>query len=132
MIALDTNVVVRAIVDDDAVQVGQVRALLERSDLFVPMTVLLETEWVLRGLYGLTRGVVAQALERFCGLEQVQVENVDQLERALAAYREGADFADVLHILQCEGLGITQFATFDNKLRKRLGELSEYVELIKP
>lgn len=132
MIAVDTNIVVRAIVDDDANQVEQVRALLQSRDVFVPLTVLLEAEWVLRSLYGLTRAVIAQALETFCGLDQVQVENVDHLERTLAVYRHGTDFADALHVLQCEFHGVTQFATFDKRLRKKLGELSRSVSIIEP
>jgi hypothetical protein len=49
MFAVDTNVVVRYLVNDNAAQAARARRLVEREDIFVPLTVLLETEWVLRG-----------------------------------------------------------------------------------
>jgi predicted nucleic-acid-binding protein len=54
MFAVDTNIVVRYLVNDSAAQAARARRLVEREDIFVPLTVLLETEWVLRGVYGFT------------------------------------------------------------------------------
>ena len=129
MKAIDTNVVVRAIVNDDRQQVERVKALLDTSDVYIPTTVLLETEWVLRGLYGLGRKTLADSLEKFCGLDCVSVAEPDKLERALSAYRDGADFADVVHVLQCELVEVASFVTFDASLRKRLRRFSYTVTL---
>lgn len=132
MIAVDTNIVVRAIVDDDEQQVRRVTALLQQGDLFVPTTVLLETEWVLRGLYDLDRSTLATSIERFCGLDSVTVADADNLRRALDAYRAGADFADVLHVLECEAAHVSGFMTFDIALRKRLYAFSDTVTINEP
>jgi predicted nucleic-acid-binding protein len=132
VIAVDTNIVVRAIVDDDRRQVARVVALLDRNRIFVAATVLLETEWVLRGLYKLSRAAIADSLEMFCGLDCAVVQDIDLIRRAIDAYRNGADFADALHVLACEAAGVEQFATFDRQLPKRLLNLSTAVNIISP
>lgn len=53
MVAVDTNVLVRLLVNDDARQARRARALFEREEIFISPTVLLESEWVLRSAYGL-------------------------------------------------------------------------------
>ncbi len=132
MIAIDTNIIVRTIVDDNATQVARAKVLLARGNLFVSTTVLLETEWVLRALYGLARANLADVLERFCGLDGVNVNDPDQVSRALIAYRGGADFADIIHVLECESAGISKFATFDAGMRKELRGLSKSVAIVGP
>ena len=62
MIALDTNVLVRFIANDDAVQAKRARLLIEKGPVFVAKTVLLELEWVLRGAYDLDRPTILKAL----------------------------------------------------------------------
>lgn len=132
MIAIDTNIIVRTIVDDDAAQVVRAKVLLAQGSLFVSTTVLLETEWVLRALYGLSRHKLADVLETFCGLDGVNVDDAEQVGRALVAYRAGADFADIMHVLECESAGISMFATFDAGMRKELRGLSKSVTIVAP
>lgn len=132
MIAIDTNILIRIVVDDQREQVARAARLMAKEDIFVSTTVLLETEWVLRGLYELPRSVVAASIESFCGLDNVVAEGGAVLQRVLAAYRAGADFADALHLVGCEANTIATFATFDDKLRKRLRHFSEAVTIVAP
>ena len=68
MIALDSSVVVRLLADDDPHQSRRAAGLLEDNAVFVPLTVLLETEWVLCSVYALERDAVLRGLRGFLGL----------------------------------------------------------------
>jgi hypothetical protein len=74
MLAVDTNVVVRYLANDDAAHAARAQRLLARDDVFVPLTVLLETEWVLRGVFGFPTADVVRALRGFAGLPRGTVE----------------------------------------------------------
>ena len=97
MIALDTNVVVRIIVDDDPDQVQQAQALLDENRCVIPITVVLEASWVLEASYQLPVSVVASSLRQFLGLEHVEAPYMPAIEQALRGYEAGLDFADALH-----------------------------------
>ena len=62
MIAIDTNVVVRFLTNDDPAQANRAEKVVRTENIFLPKTVLLETAWVLQGAYGLVRADVAPAL----------------------------------------------------------------------
>jgi hypothetical protein len=68
MLAIDTNLIVRYLVGDDAGQAARVRRLIDNNDVFVCTTVLLETEWVLRSVYRFSAAQCAKALSDFAGL----------------------------------------------------------------
>jgi predicted nucleic-acid-binding protein len=57
VIAVDTNVIVRLVANDDPAQSPRAARLFAREDVYVPKTVVLETEWVLRVAYELTPDV---------------------------------------------------------------------------
>ena len=117
MIAVDTNVVVRFLVADDPVQNARARRLFTSTEIFVPVTVILETEWVLRGAYGLASGEIRALLRGVLGLPRVICEESDKVARALIWHERGLDFADALHLAS---IGDAQaLATFDAKLRRR-------------
>jgi predicted nucleic-acid-binding protein len=82
----------------------------------VPITVVLELEWVLRGAYRLERGAVIAALEGLMAIRQVHLEQEDLVRQALAWHQQGLDFADALHLLRSEGCA--RFATLDRALAK--------------
>lgn len=114
MLAVDTNVVVRYLTDDDPAQSRIARKLVDDSEIHVPDTVLLETEWVLRSLYAYSRERVHAGLSAFVGLAGVSVTDVGLVAQALDWFSRGMDFADALHLASCaEGVA---FATFDRKL----------------
>lgn len=116
MLAVDTNVIVRIVVNDDPEQSPRAVALFERQCIFLTTTVLLETEWVLRFSYQLPRETIAFALRKVIGLQQVEIENIGVVATALDWFEQGMDFADALHL--ASSTKAIQFATFDEKLTK--------------
>lgn len=122
MIALDTNVVVRFLVNDEPAQARRARTLIESNAVFVPVTVLLETEWVLRGGYRLPRAEVVRLLRALLGLPELATEDPSRVARALEWHEAGIDFADALHL--SGGAGAERFATFDEKLVKAARKLA--------
>ena len=103
MIALDTNILARYYVLDeaDAESARQhtqvIKALSGKDRFFVPKTVLLEFEWVLRGFYGQTRADILSVLDHLMALPMVRIEDESVVSAAVSAYRAGLDFADALH-----------------------------------
>ena len=121
MRAVDTNVVVRYLTGDDPGQAARARAVIDAGDVFVSTTVLLESEWVLRSVYGLSRTKVAAALRAFAGLPGLSVESPAVLSEALDHAERGMDFADALHLgaaARCEAL-----LTFDLRFIEQAGEV---------
>ena len=121
MLAIDTNVVVRYLVGDHPEQSRKAKALIDSEDVFICTTVLLETEWVLRSVYGLTPIDAARALSAFAGLEGVTLENAPIIAKALDWVSQGMDFADALHLAKAESCDAMvtfdrQFAKIDSKL----------------
>ena len=116
MHAVDTNVLVRLFTGDDAEQTRRVAALFKKENIFVPKTVLLETEWVLRRLYKLDSKIVVSALRKLSGLANVEIEQSQTVAQALLWCEDGMDFADALHLASSENC--RKFATFDLKLKK--------------
>lgn len=121
MLAIDTNLVVRYLVADDAAQAARARRVIDGNDVFVPVTVMLETEWVLRSAYGLSAAACAKALADFGGLPTVTVEDAVTVAKALRWMDEGIDFADGLHLAKAEGC--EAFVTFDRDFAKAAGAL---------
>lgn len=121
MIALDTNVVVRLLVDDHPEQTRRARRLIEANTVLILPTVLLESEWVLRGAYRLVPGVIADSFRKLLGVPGVTAESAASIARAIDWYESGLDFADALHLAlahETEAL-----ATFDLKLARRAARL---------
>ncbi|MBK1840578.1 type II toxin-antitoxin system VapC family toxin [Azospirillum sp. YIM B02556] len=126
MRAIDTNVLARYLTGDDPEQSARARAVIDGREVFVPTTVFLESEWVLRGVYGFSRTDVCRALRAFAGLPGVSVENPPVLAEALDRAEAGMDFADALHLGaagHCEAM-----LTFDRKFIKAGAKASLKVE----
>lgn len=124
MIALDTNVLVRVIAEEENADTTTRRqreialALLDSGEpLYVPMTVVLELEWVLRGRYELPRDDVAAILADLVEIENLTVDRAAAVSQAVEWYRRGLDFADALHLAQ--SALCTRLATFDRDFAKR-------------
>lgn len=121
MNAIDTNVLARFFIndEDDAESVRQrPAAIAALSDkVFVPMSVILEFEWVMRGFYELPRKDIQRVFESLCGLENVQIENRGSVLSALDGYQHGLDFADALHLARADFCNT--FLSFDARLKKR-------------
>jgi len=115
MLAVDTNIVVRYLTGDDALQARRARNLVDNNDVFVATTVVLESEWVLRS-YRLTRARILEQLSGFIRLPTVTVEHPLRVSKALAWAGAGMDFADALHLAAAEDCDA--FMTFDRDLVK--------------
>jgi predicted nucleic-acid-binding protein len=121
MRAIDTNVLVRALVQDDAAQAARAQSLLTEHDVFIPVTVILELEWVLRSRYAFTPKIVAQAIEKITALGNVVVGERDAVLVAASRAAQGWDFADALHHALSQGC--VDFITLDAVLAKRAARM---------
>lgn len=127
MIGLDTNLIVRLLTQDDKKQAEFAAELIKKNLTFIPKSVLLETEWVLRYTYEIPANTIFAAFEKLLGLEQVTVENPGCVSLALQWYSKGFDFADALHLASSQALG--KFATLDKKLIKQAKKIKIGIEL---
>jgi len=121
MLAVDTNIVVRYLTDDDPVQSARARQVLDGQAVFLATTVLLETAWVLRRFYKYTAADLVKAFRLLGGLADVSLEEPHEVYQAVGWVEAGMDFADALHLAKaghCEAM-----LTFDEdfvRLGKRL------------
>lgn len=119
MIAVDTNILARFYVDDpadpEAARQRKIahRLLAESPEVFVPLTVILELEWVLRAFYGFASEDFARVVKHLLGLSNVRVEEWPRIADALAWHADGLDFADALHLLASSRC--TEFMSFDDR-----------------
>ena len=112
-ITADTNVLLRAVVQDDQTQAAAAQALLLRANVIaVPVPVFCEFAWVLRRAYGYSTGDVATAIEALLEIDTI-VTDVPAAEAGIEALRAGGDFADGAIARQGESLGASVFASFD-------------------
>lgn len=125
--SIDTNILVRLIVRDDEAQSSVVLRLFERhirrtESLFVPVTVMLELEWVLRSRYKFSKGDVIRAMSALLESFELVFEAEGAVEQALDFYEEGnADFAEYLHLSLARNGDALPFYTFDGKASKTTG-----------
>jgi predicted nucleic-acid-binding protein len=129
MIAVDTNVLVRLLIEDDPDQAKRAAKLLGENEIFLPKTVMLETEWVLRHAYGIDKNRILKAFQRLIGLSNVKMEDPQTMIVAISWYGDGLDLADALHLASSREA--EKFATFDKSLFRKAGQLSS-VHLIAP
>jgi predicted nucleic acid-binding protein len=123
MLAIDTSLIVRYLTGDHPEQSAAAKALIDSEDVFVCTTVLLETEWVLRSVYGYAPAQLAKALAAFAGLPGVSLEDPVLADKALDWTGRGMDFADALHLSRAEGCDA--FVTFDQRLAAVANVLSQ-------
>ena len=122
MRAVDTNVIVRYLTNDDPKQAAKARALIGHEPIFVPRTVLLEVEWVLRSVYNFSTRQVMPILRAFAGLPGIMIEDAFLVAKAIDWTEAGVDFADALHL--AASTSCNSFFTFDKRFSRsatRLG-----------
>jgi predicted nucleic-acid-binding protein len=131
VIAVDTNIPVRYLVEDDVAQTDRAETVLRSRSVFLPKTVLLETEWVLRTLYRFERAAIEDGLTRLLGLPGIEVEDRPAVALALAWYGQGPlAFADALHLASSRHADA--FATFDQTLRRRARAIADAIPVVAP
>lgn len=130
MIAIDTNILVRIVTNDDPEQAQRAAKLLHHHAVFISKTVILELEWVLRYSYALERSVILVTVQKILTTDSFTVEHSAAITQALQWYEQGMDFADALH-LACS-LHADKFASFDKRLIKKAVGLNTGVVLFEP
>lgn len=133
MIAVDTNILARFYCDDPddpeskRQRPAARRVMIESTAIFVPLTVILEFEWVMRGFYGAEPESFCEAVAHLLGMPHVTVERWEAVQDALELHRRGFDFADALHwagSAACERLVSFDDRSFVRRAR-RLGLVPE-------
>ena len=117
MIAVDTNVLVRLLTGDDPVQESAARSLFASGPIWIAKTVLLETSWVLRSLYGFDETVIRDAFTKLLGLRNVHAEDESAVAAALELTSHGIELADALHVSSRPAAA--KFVSFDKVFVRR-------------
>ncbi|MDP2084236.1 MAG: type II toxin-antitoxin system VapC family toxin [Gemmobacter sp.] len=120
MTGLDTNVIVRFLMKDDADQAALATKvfaeLTSAAPGFVCREVLVELVWVLQKIYRLPRSDIADAIEALLGAREIVVESADKVAVAVDRLRKGgAGFADHMIVLAGQAAGCQATVTFDRK-----------------
>ncbi|GAB4206808.1 MAG: hypothetical protein Fur006_64200 [Coleofasciculaceae cyanobacterium] len=123
MIAVDTNVVVRLLTQDDELQFNKSVEIFREQVVFIPDTVILETKWVLRFAYKFKPADICTGLRNLFGLPNVHVANARLMAQVLQWHENGLDFADAFHLAQSQHCG--EFYTFDEKFWKKAQGLTK-------
>ena len=116
MAALDTNVVLRLIVGDDAKQARAAEKQVACEACTVAPSVLMECEWVLRAVYRLDATVIAASFRDLLTLQHIDAFDPVLTQQALRGYEAGMDFADALHAAQRRDG--ERFVTLDRQLAR--------------
>ena len=129
MIAIDTNILVRYLVQSDDIQAKQARKLIEKdcdqNNLgLITVTAFIETYWVLTKVYGFQEAFVREGLGKLLNAKQLGVENADAVGAALLGSH--ADLADLMIMETGRSSGASKTLTFDKKFARLPG-----VELLK-
>lgn len=126
MIALDTNVLVRFLVEDDAAQTRRAKSLIQKTQAtttcYISDVVVCELVWVLTSCYRVPRAEIAETLRRLTTSRQMTFDATDRITRALDAFTAGrGDFADYLLREHARTAGCETVATFDRVLLNEPG-----------
>lgn len=127
VIGLDTNVLVRYIMQDDALQSPKATKTIDALDGvqsfgYVTLVAVIELVWVLSTSYELTRAQVAKVLDSLIRAKQLKTESADQVIRALRVFKAGkSDFADCLIERSANSAECEKTITFDVNASKHAG-----------
>lgn len=116
--AIDANIAVRVLMRDNARQVATADRAV-RAGVFIPLTVILETGWLLRSRYGLPRPDIAEALFSLIDLPEVMVTDAVSVKWAIERFATTGDFADLIHLVASAGMD--GFQTFDRNIARDAG-----------
>jgi predicted nucleic-acid-binding protein len=124
MATLDTNILIRYLVKDDEAQLAATKKLIRAAlaageTLFIPITVTLELEWVLRSNFKFNKELVTSTLSSLLAAAELTFESESAAEIALALYKKSsADFSDCVHIALAHMAGESPLWTFDRAAAK--------------
>jgi predicted nucleic-acid-binding protein len=116
VIGVDTNVLVRYLIRDDEAQHQVAKELILKGNVMLDSSVLLETEWVLRGRYKLKKGQIVTVFDLLLSTSGISFDNETAIEIALHLWKHSvADFADCLLGARYMQGGCEAVVTFDRK-----------------
>ena len=123
MVGIDTNVLLRAIVGDDASQAEAARRLIggltPENQGFICREVVLETAWVLERSYQLPRERIARELRLLINGDNLVIETVEDVSWAARRYRESNEgFSDLMILASSQRAGAVPLYTFDRRLAR--------------
>ena len=126
MIALDTNVIVRYLAQDDRSQSQKattlIEALTEENKGYICLVSIVELVWVMQGCYASSKDEIVLILKKLLQIRTILVENAEVVLKALHTYSGSAgDFADCLIEGSARDAGCTATMTFDTKAAKTAG-----------
>jgi predicted nucleic acid-binding protein len=121
VIAADTSVIVRLLTRDDEPQYKKAFALFSSQIVFIPDTVIQETEWVLRYAYEFSNKEICRALSGLFGLKNVRLSDPTHIAQAIGWHQQSLDFSDALHLAQCQEC--EKLFTFDKSFTARADKL---------
>jgi predicted nucleic-acid-binding protein len=117
MTAVDTNLVVRLLTQDDRKQAAIASTVFATEEVWIAKSVLLETAWVLETVFGFDVTAIRRALLLLLGLPNVQMEDEEAVAKAIDLIAKGLDFGDALHLVsRPDG---ASFISFDKALVRR-------------
>jgi predicted nucleic-acid-binding protein len=124
MISLDTNALVRMLIEDDKDQFKAVQtiiSLVEKNSrqILLLSEVLMETIWVLESIYQCTRDDISEFLERLTITPTFAFADPEVIRRAVRQYKQGGDFADLIIVGKAKENRAKKFFSFDKKLQKK-------------
>jgi predicted nucleic-acid-binding protein len=129
-LAVDTNVLARALVDDGSEQAQRSRIVLSEKEVFVPDSVLLETEWLLRSIMKLDRTHINRTFATLVASANISFSNRHGIADVIAWHAAGLDFADAMHLRASEGCD--GMASFDTDFMRRAKKLASAIPVVKP
>lgn len=123
MIALDTNALVRLLIEDNPDQARAVQAAVSHAEansqqVLILSEVLIETVWVLESVYGCPRNEIASFLDTLMSAPTYAMPDKLVVQKAAVRYREGGDFADLIIVEQARKHQAQKLLSFDKKLQK--------------
>lgn len=131
MKAIDTNILARFFLEIEnnpkSVQQKIIATKILSKPVYVSLTVILEFEWVMRGVYKLDKPTILNIYRALQRLPTVTIEDKAILDNVLLLFEQGLDFADALHLVQT--LSLQGFITFDNNFYKRAKKLGYNIAL---
>lgn len=122
MIAIDTNIIIRFLTHDNERQYKKAFSVFNSQEIFIPDTVILETEWVLRYAYSFSPEDICRAFTNLFGLKNIHLSNPTFIVQAIEWHKQGMDFSDALHLTQCQQY--EKLYTFDKSFSSKSKNLT--------
>ena len=123
MIALDTNAIIRVLIEDDEIQARTVQSIISDAELngrriLILSEVVIETVWVLESAYHCDNQEISMMVENLLSAPTFFLPDSTVIRRALKQYKKDADFADLLIVGQAKHHKARKLFSFDRKLQK--------------